>query len=226
MPNKPGLLLPALYGGIIIGVIRAVPGLNLLNCCFCAGIMVGGIAAVFFFHKDLLPGMPPLASSDGLKLGLLAGTIGAVLSLILPELVELAFGRIASEIEMNIFDTSAFLSQMPPGTAGELEKSTEVVGAMKLAGTLVVNPLFGLIGGLIGYAIFKPKTEPLPRSIPVSRYAQAPPVPPAQNPPASAQAARPQIPVPPQRPTAPPTTPELPLSKPRAPRRPRRTKGK
>ena len=60
-----------------------------------------------------------------MKLGLLAGAIGAIFSLILPALVELMFGKIGSEIEWNVFDSSGFLSQMPPGTADQLEKSME-----------------------------------------------------------------------------------------------------
>jgi hypothetical protein len=53
MPTQPSKFMPALYGGIIMAVISAVPVVNLVNCFCCAGIMLGGFLAVFFFKKEL-----------------------------------------------------------------------------------------------------------------------------------------------------------------------------
>jgi hypothetical protein len=182
MPSKPGILLPALYGGVIIGVVSAVPGLNLLNCCCCAGIMLGGVAAVFFFNKDLTPGMPPLESSDGVKLGLLAGVFGAIFSLILSGLMKLAFGGVDAEIVREFLDSSGLSSQMPPGTMDQIDEAMmKGMGVVEILGSFIINPIFGLIGGMIGYAIFKPKA--VPPAMPPAVHPPAPPPAPLAEPP-------------------------------------------
>jgi hypothetical protein len=172
------MLLPAIYGGVIIGVVSAVPGLNLLNCCCCAGIMLGGVAAVFFFSKDITPGMTPLESSDGVKLGLLAGVFGAIFSLILSGLMKLAFGGVEAEILREFLDSSGLASQMPPGTMEQIDEAMmEGMGFLEIVGSFIINPIFGLIGGLIGYAIFKPKAVPpaVPPAMPPVVPSMAPP---------------------------------------------------
>ena len=52
MPPKPDKLMPALYGGIVIGILSGVPGLNLINCLCCAGIMLGGIVSVYLWDPE------------------------------------------------------------------------------------------------------------------------------------------------------------------------------
>jgi hypothetical protein len=170
MPNKPSILLPALYGGIIIGVISAVPGLSLLNCFCCAGIMLGGFFAVFFYKKDLTANMPPLSSNDGLRLGALAGVFGAVVSLILSRLVLTMFGGGDVETIKSLLDSFGVSKQLPEGALDELETGMRgPLGFFQVVISFIINPLFGLIGGLIGYAVFKPKILPAPPPPPVQQ---------------------------------------------------------
>jgi len=42
MPEKPSILMPALFGGIITGVLSGIPFLNFINCLCCAGVLLGG----------------------------------------------------------------------------------------------------------------------------------------------------------------------------------------
>ena len=170
MPNKPSILLPALYGGIIIGVISAVPGLNLLNCLCCAGIMLGGFFAVFFYKKDLTPNMSPLSSNDGLRLGALAGVFGAIVSLILSWLVLTMIGGGDVENIKSLLDSLGLSKQIPEEALDEIETGMSgPLGFFHVVITFIINPLFGLIGGLIGYAVFKPKTLPAPPPPPVQQ---------------------------------------------------------
>ncbi len=158
MPNRPGIVLPALYGGIIMGVISAVPGLSLLNCFCCAGIMLGGFLAVFFYKKDLTPGMPPLMSSDGLKLGALAGVFGAIVSVILSKLVTMMFGGADEKMLKDMIESMGLRDQLPPGTMEQIEEGLGAgMGFFQIVITFIIDPLFGLIGGLIGYSVFKGK---------------------------------------------------------------------
>jgi hypothetical protein len=41
------------------------------------------------------------------------------------------------------------------------------LSAMNFVFALIIDPLFGLVGGLIGYQVFKPKTVTLPPPPPV-----------------------------------------------------------
>ncbi len=166
MPPRPNKLVPALYGGIIMGVISGVPFLNIVNCCCCAGILFGGFMAVFFYKNDLKPDMPPLSSSDALAVGVLAGVFGAIVASILEGTIMLAFGNLAGntivDLILKFYDRAGLRDQIPPGTLDQLDalrlsRFTPLV----FIRSLVIHPVFGLLGGLIGYAVFKPKAVPV-----------------------------------------------------------------
>lgn len=159
MPEKPSMLMPALYGGIIMAVIGAVPGLNLINCLCCAGVMFGGFMAVYFYKKELTPEMPPLQSSDGLQLGALAGVFGGVIGAILTVLITQAMGNIGGEFMLQFMER--FRDSMPPESWDEMEQSIKEGGLsiLQIITSLVVSIIFGLLGGLIGYAVLKPKQQ-------------------------------------------------------------------
>lgn len=169
MPDKPNKLMPALYGGIIMGVISGIPFLNIINCCCCAGILLGGALAVFFYKKDLREGMPPLTSGDAIELGALAGVFGAIIGTILTAGTFALMGNVSGEFMMEFMER--FRDQVPPGTLEQMEEQLREGGftIINLVTSLIIDTIFGLLGGLIGYAIFKPKPRQLnaePPSLP------------------------------------------------------------
>ena len=157
MPEKPNKLIPALYGGIIMGLISGIPFLNLLNCCCCAGVLLGGLLAVFFYKNDIKEGMAPLTSGDAIEVGALAGVIGAVIGSILTAGFLAALGNVTGDAIMGFLE--GFRDKMPPGTLEQAEQKIREGGfsILQLVISLVVDTVFGLLGGLIGFAIFKPK---------------------------------------------------------------------
>jgi hypothetical protein len=157
MREKPPKLLSALYGGIIMAFISAVPILNFLNCLCCAGVMLGGFFAVFFYKKDLLPDMEPLSSSDCLQLGALAGVFGAVIGGLLTAAVFAMFGNETARMIMEFLEP--YREEMPPGALDELEQvlSGGGLSILSLIVGMIIDVIFGLLGGLIGYSILKPK---------------------------------------------------------------------
>lgn len=159
MQEKPSMLMPALYGGIIMAVIGAVPGLNLINCLCCAGVMLGGFMAVYFYKKELTPEMPPLQSSDGLQLGALAGVFGGVIGAILSVLIIQVAGNVGGEFMLQFMER--FRDSMPPESWDEMERGIREGGVsfFQLFISLVVSVIFGLLGGLIGYQVLKPKQQ-------------------------------------------------------------------
>ncbi|HTY01742.1 MAG TPA: hypothetical protein VMG09_17080 [Bacteroidota bacterium] len=163
MQPKPSVLMPALYGGIVIAVISAVPGLNLLNCLCCAGVMIGGAMAVFFYKKDLTEGHPPLTSGDAVQLGALAGVFGALIGSAISAAILAAFGDVSKQLLLSFMDQ--YRSRIPPEAFDQMERSMAMGGGLwiiSLVSSLVIDTIFGLLGGLIGYAIWKPKPGATP----------------------------------------------------------------
>ena len=71
-----GRLQPALYGGLFIGVLSALPLVNVGNCCCCLWVVCGGVLAVYLRQQN-----SPFAvtSAEGALVGLLAGLFGGVI---------------------------------------------------------------------------------------------------------------------------------------------------
>src|SRR5258708_39925789 len=94
MDQKPDKLIPALYGGIIMGLISSIPFLNLVNCLCCAGVLLGGFLAVMFYKKNFTPDTPPFTSGDCLAVGAMAGVVGAFVGTILSLIFAAIFGDV------------------------------------------------------------------------------------------------------------------------------------
>src|SRR5215471_20264324 len=88
MPPAPKLQ-PALYAGIAIGVLSALPIINLGNCLCCLWVVGGGALAVYLMQQNY-----PYAvqAADGALVGLLAGVIGGALSGLIAIPIALAIG--------------------------------------------------------------------------------------------------------------------------------------
>ncbi|MBI5470927.1 MAG: hypothetical protein HY961_01135 [Ignavibacteriae bacterium] len=156
---KPNFAKPVLFGGLIIGLLFGVPILNYANCLCCAPVMLGGFLSVFFYKKDLLPGMPPLQSSDGIKLGALSGAIGGVIATVIGQFFQLFTGE-ETKAE---FDRMIEQMQGQPG-ANVLEMMRNFIDSpiaiiVSLVVSVILCTIFGLLGGLIGYSVLKPKQE-------------------------------------------------------------------
>ncbi len=146
-------LKPALIGGIAEGVASSVPFLNILNIPCCLLVVGGGVLAAYLYMKDAPPSaQAPLG--DGLKLGLLAGLIGAVafalvsipMALLTPDLIwPLALGPPPLE---NV--------DLPPEIVSLLSSPVLLTIFSGLM-SLIIDPIFCGIGALIGVAIFNKK---------------------------------------------------------------------
>lgn len=174
MPEKPGKLRIAMISGAVIGVVSSVPGLNLINCCCCAGIILGGVLAVYLHKQESTPGVPAMESSDALILGVITGVVSAFVTTLLNLFILALFGDIASEFVYSFVEQLIERANLPPETAEQLRnqmeqsmaEQTTFLGVMtELFVSLLIHPLFAMLGGLIGFSIFKPKRtiEDLPQ---------------------------------------------------------------
>jgi hypothetical protein len=153
-----GRLQPALYGGLLIGVLSALPVVNAGNCCCCLWVVAGGMLAVYLRQQN----SPfALTSAEGALTGLIAGLIGGVIGVILAVPVEMMMGPFQRQL------LERFLSSqpdIPPETRDMLERAG--TGAAMLAFrfifSIVTGAVFGMLGGLLGVAVFKKNLPPPP----------------------------------------------------------------
>jgi hypothetical protein len=179
MFEKPSKLRSAILGGLIIGAISGIPGLNLLNCCCCAGILIGGAMSVYLYRQEFTNEVPPMESSDALILGIIAGIIGALISTFLSAIITLILGPVETEMMRNIMEklTQKLEDQgsIPQGTMDNMRDQFEQ--AMKEEGTirgilsslffdLILYPIFSMLGGLIGFGILGRKKTTIPQQPP------------------------------------------------------------
>lgn len=160
MYEKPDKVIPALYGGIIMGVISSVPFLNLINCLCCAGIIGGGVLAIFFYKQNYTPDTQPFSKGDCLTVGVYAGIVGALVGTVLDVVFLMTFGNVVGQFVMDNIQNMDI--EIPEESLEAIkqafQETTSIYSVMfSLISSLILNSIFGLLGGLIGYNIFKPK---------------------------------------------------------------------
>ncbi|HEX8282505.1 MAG TPA: hypothetical protein VF588_04085 [Pyrinomonadaceae bacterium] len=138
-------LKPALIGGVILGILSAIPAVN--YCC-CIWAIVGGIIAANIYIKQ---SPTPVQPGDGAVLGAIAGGIGVVLIFVLGIPLNLILGAALMPLLQGMVppDQAEQMNQMMAAGVG-------IASAIKSA--LIVSVLaviFSAIGGLIGVAIFE-----------------------------------------------------------------------
>jgi len=148
-------LMPALSGGIAIGLISSVPVLNFLNCACCAGVMFGGALAVYLFRRQVGPSVT-LYARDGIELGLLAGIFGAVFTFLLTSIIGVGSMEFLKEFAMYTDDPELerLMDEFNPLL---MQRGFALVA---FGVSIVINTIFGLLGGLLGIAFFGRPTAP------------------------------------------------------------------
>ena len=160
MPPAPQKLQPALYGGVFIGVLSALPLINLANCC-CLWVIGGGVLATYLLQQNY---PYALNAADGALVGLLAGLFGAVLGVLLSIPLEMAMGPFQQRMIERLILSNP---DVPPETRQIFENmasrgATAVVIGIRLIFGCIIGAIFGMLGGLLGVALFKKKDLPPP----------------------------------------------------------------
>jgi hypothetical protein len=159
-------LQPALLGGVVIGVLSALPVISAGNCLCCAWVVLGGVLATFLLQQTQ---PTPVEAADGAIVGLLAGLVGAVAATLVAIPIQMLLGPMNGAMLERILDQGG--SDMPGGVRDALATATSggIGGALMVLGLIVsifVNAIFGALGGLLGTAIFKPSVPPPPPPVP------------------------------------------------------------
>src|SRR5262245_18830033 len=76
---KASFVQPAIIGGLVGGLLSALPIISGGNLCCCLWIVSGGVVAAYLLQQNQVA---PITHGDGALVGLLAGVAGAFVFLI------------------------------------------------------------------------------------------------------------------------------------------------
>lgn len=159
-----GRLQPALLGGVFIGVMSALPIVNAGNCCCCLWVLAGGALAVYLRKQN---STIPITAAEGALVGMLAGVTGGVIGSVLNIPIQMMMGPLQAEWLGRI---AAGNEDMPPEVREMIDRMA-AGGALGAAGifmslvNIVMSTIFGMLGGLLGVAIFNRNAPPQPPAV-------------------------------------------------------------
>ncbi|HMS65983.1 MAG TPA: hypothetical protein PKD83_12110 [Ignavibacteria bacterium] len=159
--NTANKISPVIIGSVTMTLIAIFPLLNLINVFCCAGIMAGGFVGVYTYWKQLKPLGLPLETKDGGMIGILSGILSAVFVTGFGLLISLFSDSNPILDVLNTFDEMGI--QTPPEMLQYLDKFSNefsehgfspTITLISFISNLILYPLFGSIGALIGVNYF------------------------------------------------------------------------
>ena len=162
MRITPDKIVPSLYGGLLVATLWAVPGLNLINCLCCAGVILGGMLSVTLYQKEFRDGHDQMVLQDCVNVGLITAVIGSIAAVTIQLVVDLFFGNVAIEVMMHI--VSKMQVEFPQEFLDMIEEAKtakpNMLGSLLAIFVYIVpNSIFSVLGALIGWNIFKPNKD-------------------------------------------------------------------
>ena len=154
---------PALIGGLVMGVLSALPLIAAGNLCCCLWVVGGGLVAAYVFQQNQAA---PITPGDGALVGLLAGLIGAVVQVLLSIPISIMIGPMEREVMQRLIE---MVGTLPPEMRDTLERygRGEQSGVLLIVSRIVafmfwlfIGAIFSTLGGLLGSAIFRKQTPP------------------------------------------------------------------
>lgn len=148
MNNK---LKPAIIGGVVLGLLSAIPFVNWVNVCCCAWAILGGILASYLYVKN---SATPANAGDGALVGAMAGGVGAVIYLVIGIPLALVSGAAMREMLINLMaSVNPEQADVIRGMAMQGESVASTIFQGLIGAVLLV--VFAIIGGLIGIPLFE-----------------------------------------------------------------------
>jgi hypothetical protein len=145
--NAKNLWIAALSGAVMTTLLANVPVVDFVNLLLCAGFWGGAVFAVWLYRR--LNGN--LTLGQGVGIGALTGLLAGVLGFSISFLGLAGLQGIVNEIKL-------FAGAENVGT---IDFSLGEAIAFNTVGVMI-NILFGTIGGVIGGAIFRTSRAPEP----------------------------------------------------------------
>jgi hypothetical protein len=143
---------PALIGGLVTGVLSALPFVGAFNACCCLWVVSGGVTAAYLL-QDSDPN--PIQVGDGAIVGLMAGIIGAFVYLVLSIPITLLMAPMMSAFTDRMLNDS----NIPPEFREMVTSGVGTAAGIILAffAYLAAGLIFSTLGGTLGGVIFRKK---------------------------------------------------------------------
>jgi hypothetical protein len=164
MTSRPSYSQPAVIGGVVMGVLSALPIVAAGNACCCLWVVSGGLIAAYLVQQNQ---PAPITPADGALVGLLAGLIGALIHFV----VQIPIDFLMAPIERAMLQRILDIGTLPPewrdlferyaGRESEASLAFQVMS--RIAGLMLwlfLGAIFSTLGGLLGAAIFRKETPP------------------------------------------------------------------
>lgn len=156
---RSGYFQPALLGGLVMGVLSALPIVSAGNVCCCLWVVSGGLLAAYLLQQNR---PDAITAADGAVVGLLAGIFGAVIQFVLSVPIGLLVGPVERQMLERLREMSG---SMAPGV--EMNRGGGALGVVVLRilaffFTLIVGSAVSTVAGLVGAALFARKDAALP----------------------------------------------------------------
>jgi hypothetical protein len=186
MPSSK--LQPALLGGLLLGVLSALPLVQAGNLCCCLWVLAGGATAAYLLQRGQAA---PITFGDGAVVGFMAGLFGAVVWMAVSVPVELVMQPIRSMLTGRLpygseLPDTAQLPEQARALVRALSENTALTFVLKGIATFFISTIFSTLGGLIGAGLFRAKVPPPPATPAPPVSMPGPPGPPPSDSPWSA----------------------------------------
>ena len=151
---------PALAGGLLLGVLSALPIVAAGNLCCCLWVVSGGVVAAYIFQQNHAG---PITPGDGALVGLLAGLVGAFVQTIVSVPVEILVAPMERAMLHRFLDIAG---NMPPDMRNALDRYASSGAAFGVLGAILrrviglmfmlfIGAIFSTLGGVLGAFIFR-----------------------------------------------------------------------
>jgi len=151
---------PALLGGLFIGIMSALPGVNIGNCCCCLWVLSGGMLSTYLLQSRQ---DAPVETSEVMVQGLIAGAVGGVLSGIISVALQPLIGPWQQQIAAQMMER--LQTALPPENRTQFEEAMRQQGSastrVEILRSLMFVPIsaaFATAGAALGLAFFRKKT--------------------------------------------------------------------
>lgn len=147
-------------GGLVIGLLSALPIVSAGNLCCCLWVLLGGVTAAYLLQQGQLD---PITGADGALVGLMAGGVGAFCYLLVSIPVTIVVSPLERALMERLYQAGG---GMPPEVRGYMDGAAGAAVKLVLGFLfmLFASPAFGALGGLFGATLFRKAQPPAPLS--------------------------------------------------------------
>ena len=151
------MLMPAVWGGVFLGVLSALPFVSLGNLCCCLWVILGGVVAAYVLQSNT---PEPITLGDGVLVGLLSGIFGAAVYPIVGLPVSLLFGPMQQRLVQLLLESNRDVPDNVRQMLQDMGGSTMTIVGLLIGFVvmLVLGSVFASLGGLLGAVFFRKKT--------------------------------------------------------------------